>query len=281
MLRRAFILASLLPLSSGCAVALPALQHVTRQKEIQKSHAAENPKTEQARAVFRQLGGLTVGYEQSQAIHVGWIAAPTLNAIAAGSGHFAVTEGILSIDNRCLLWGIVAHELAHDQLDHPAQQLRAQMAVGALSTAAGFIPIAGALGAPLIVGLAGQAGVLAYSRSQEADADARAVEILTRANLPPWSLRYALEFLRDVSGETGGGWFASHPLTAERIASQPPIGETVAILCPGPDVRAAQVAQARSAIETWIAAETERRKKAERENIEDNEGATCRANRTC
>jgi hypothetical protein len=50
-------------------------------------------------------------------------------------------------------------------LDHPAQQLRAQVAIGTVATAAAFIPFGGGLIAPLIIGTAGQAAML-YNRSQ-------------------------------------------------------------------------------------------------------------------
>jgi len=67
----------------------------------------------------------------------------------------------------------------------------------------------------------------AFDRSQERAADARAVLLLEAAGRPRWALRYALEFLQDAYGESGG-WLSTHPMTSERIAAQPEIEQTMA-----------------------------------------------------
>jgi predicted Zn-dependent protease len=131
------------------------------------------------------------------------------------------------------------------------------------------------------VGLGGGVGVGVYSRSQEAEADAKAIDLLQRAGLPPWSLRYALEFLRDVHGETGGGWFASHPVTSERISSQPAIGTEVATQCPSAEIRAAQIAATQAALAKWKADEPARMKRLSEETRKEHEATICRGNRTC
>jgi hypothetical protein len=57
--------------------------------------------------------GTTIGY-RSDSIYVGVIDLPHLNAQAAGGGYFAITNRLLDVNNQCVLWGIVAHEVAHD-----------------------------------------------------------------------------------------------------------------------------------------------------------------------
>lgn len=274
-----------LPLT-GCAIAMPIVQHQAAQKNIARSsgHAGSQAQIAPAVETFRKLSGGVVGYQAD--IRVGWDDIPHLNARSAGGGHFALSRGLLAIapDNACLIWGVVAHELAHDMLDHPAQQLRAQVAIGTVATASAFIPFAG-LVAPIVIGTAGQAAMLGYNRSQEADADAKAVELLARAGLPIWSLRYTLEFMRDVHGESGGAWTSSHPLTGERIAGQPPIKvDEAATLCPSPEVRAAQVAATGNAVRIWVEQAAERRaamEKQAQERQRESDQETCRANRTC
>jgi Zn-dependent protease with chaperone function len=58
-----------------------------------------------------------------------------------------------------------------------------------------------------------------YSRNQEFEADAKAVEILTELgeDKPEKELSDALQVLLDKYGNFGGGFFDSHPATAERI----------------------------------------------------------------
>jgi predicted Zn-dependent protease len=128
-------------LTTGCGVLVPLAVHQARQDEIAQSHTRANSKVAAAAATFRKMG-TTVGY-RADSIYVGTVDMPHLNALSADGGYFSITNGLLEADNPCLLWGVVAHEMAHDKLDHPGQQLRAQMAVGLASTAAGSIPIAG------------------------------------------------------------------------------------------------------------------------------------------
>jgi hypothetical protein len=63
--------------------------------------------------------GTTIGY-RSDSIYVGVIDLPHLNAQAAGGGYFAITNGLLDVNNQCVLWGIVAHD--HFLLGEKADQ---------------------------------------------------------------------------------------------------------------------------------------------------------------
>jgi predicted Zn-dependent protease len=64
-------------------------------------------------------------------------------------------------------------------------------------------------------------GLRAYSRSQEEEADRRAVELLRAAGYPDWMLRYTLERLRYAGATGSGDWLSTHPAISERIAAQP------------------------------------------------------------
>lgn len=153
---------------------------------------------------------------------------------------------VVKLDNQCLAWGIVGHELAHDTLGHANARVIASMGVGVMATAAGIVPGGGA-----IVGTAGSLGLAAYSKTQETEADARAVEYLERAGKPRWALRWTLEVLRETYGDTGGGWSQSHPLTSDRIAAQPEVdwGEADQ-LC---GRKAAVISEARALLTRWNA----------------------------
>src|SRR5262249_17162488 len=54
-------------------------------------------------------------------IRVGVIEDPTINAANAGGGEFYVTTGLLQKANDEQLRGILAHEIAHDDLGHVAK----------------------------------------------------------------------------------------------------------------------------------------------------------------
>jgi len=220
----------------GCASA----QQSKLQRTIRK--AAETPvadKTGNVARLFQELA--TAGGLDPSTVYVGVQRSQSLNAAAVGNHHFLVTAGALqaaSLD-RCFIAGIIAHEIAHDILKHPESIARASDATTTasvvLGTAAGmFVP-----GAGYLVSGATTVGMKAYSRSQEAEADAMATRLLRDAGQAPWALRYSLEFLRDVSGDSQGvSWLRTHPLLPDRIAKQPPIAEDAIASCPDADTRA-------------------------------------------
>lgn len=204
--------------ASGCA----SSKQVELQEAVRK--AAKAPVAEDrgdVPAVFRDLaesGGL-----DPRTVYVALQNSDSLNAAAVGNHHFYVTRGVVVTGDRCLLTGIAAHEIAHDILRHPetiAKTSDVTSVVGTvLGTAAGaFVP-----GAGYLVQGATSLGLKAYSRNQESEADALAIKILLDAGKPEWSLRYALETLRQRTGGSSGGWLSTHPAMDERIASQPPL----------------------------------------------------------
>ena len=46
---------------------------------------------------------------------------PAINAASAGDGRYYVTTGLLNQANDDQLRGVLAHEIAHEDLGHPAQ----------------------------------------------------------------------------------------------------------------------------------------------------------------
>ncbi|HWO43059.1 MAG TPA: M48 family metallopeptidase [Candidatus Eisenbacteria bacterium] len=146
-------------------------------------------------------------------VRIGVIDDPSINAANAGGGTFYVTAGLLEKANNEQLRGIMAHEIAHEDLGHVAemQVLGAGLSVGAylleqLFPATGIItPIAGTLIAR------------GYSRGEEYEADRHAVEILRRAGHSRETLIDALTWVSRVSNSGGGGFLSTHPATQDRI----------------------------------------------------------------
>lgn len=139
---------------------------------------------------------------------------PHVNAANGGGGDFYVTTGLLQKADDDQLRAIMAHEIAHEDLGHVAkiQTLATGMDIGFVLLEQ-IVPGSGNL-----TPLAGALVTSAYSRSEETEADAHGVEILNRAGYPGKTLMAdALTWLDRTEGGSGGGFFASHPATDDRI----------------------------------------------------------------
>lgn len=136
-----------------------------------------------------------------------------INAASAGNGQFYVTTGLLRQASDDQLRGVLAHEIAHEDLGHPtkAQILGAGVGIGAALLEKVF-PGSGAV-API----AGTVVTGHYSRPMELAADRHAVKLLQRAGYSKRTMIDTLNWLMQLNGDTGGGMFASHPATSERI----------------------------------------------------------------
>ncbi|HXV49861.1 MAG TPA: M48 family metallopeptidase [Candidatus Binatia bacterium] len=138
---------------------------------------------------------------------------PQINAGSGGNGEFFVTTGLLNQATDEQLRGVLAHEVAHEDLGHPmkAQVLGTGLGLGAalleqLFPGSGTVaPIAGTL-------ITGH-----YSKPMELAADRHAVKILQRAGYSKATMINTLGWLMRRNGDSGGGIFATHPATSERI----------------------------------------------------------------
>ncbi len=147
-------------------------------------------------------------------VRVGILDDPDVNAANAGSGRFYVTTGLLEKANDDQLRGVLAHEVAHEDLGHvaKAQALGTGLNIGMIILDQ-IIPGSGAI-TPLVADL----GVMKpYSRSEEYQADAHGVDILKRAGFDGKQvMANTLTWLLQTSGPSGG-FFATHPGTEDRI----------------------------------------------------------------
>lgn len=146
-------------------------------------------------------------------VKVGIMDDPQINAANAGGDQFFVTTGLLLKANDDRLRGVLAHELSHQDLNHvaKAQVLGAGVDIGAAILNQIF-PGSGA-----ITPLAGRLVTSKYGRSEEYAADTHAVVLLRRAGYPKEMMIDTLTWLMQASGPDSGGFFATHPGTADRI----------------------------------------------------------------
>jgi predicted Zn-dependent protease len=150
---------------------------------------------------------------QPSQVKIGVLDDSHINAASAGSGEFYVTRGLLEKANDQQLSGVLAHELAHDDLGHvaKAQRLGAGLSVGMVILDQ-IIPGAGSL-API----AGQLILNKYTQREEYQADAHGAELLQRAGSSKQVMIDTLTWLTQTEGASGGGFFATHPATGDRI----------------------------------------------------------------
>jgi Zn-dependent protease with chaperone function len=215
--------------AAGCAVD-PELQAI--RPRIQRARLWTNPDLYPVFQAFNELGR-AAGIDPNE-IYVGAGGEQFLGVSGVGAQHFVISQRVLGAADRCLIWGIVAHELAHDILGHAEKRFVVQRPPPPLS-----IPI------PLFeAGALGRLVLSAYSYSQEEAADDRAVELLRKAGKPAGVMRYALEFLLGVYGDTTTDWFSSHPANFDRIARLPAVGQ--AEQCPSADQRRASIESERT-----------------------------------
>jgi Zn-dependent protease with chaperone function len=146
-------------------------------------------------------------------VKVGIMDDPHINAASAGGGEFYVTTGLLQKANDLRLAGVIAHELAHDDLGHvaKAQTLGIGLNLGIIVLDQ-IVPGSGAL-TPIAGGLIARA----YSRNEEYAADRHGVDILKRAGYPAVTMLDTLTWLGQTEGTDGGGFFATHPAMTDRI----------------------------------------------------------------
>ena len=147
-------------------------------------------------------------------IKIGLVDDDRVNAGSAGDGQYIVTTGLLRKANDQQLAGVLAHEVAHDDLGHVAKQQRLQtgLALGMVILDQ-IVP-----GSGQITPVAGTLIARAYSRREEYQADAYGAEILKRAGHSPKVMEQTLTWLMSTEGGSEGGFFSTHPATDDRIA---------------------------------------------------------------
>lgn len=168
--------------------------------------------TERVRAVMLPLLQVTDRRMHLDRIQISVIEDQGINAATSGDGRYFVTTGLLRRASDDHLRGVLAHEIAHEDLGHPAkaQLVGAGLSIGAalleqwFPGSAAIAPVAGAL-------ISNQ-----YTRPLELEADRHAVNLLQRAGYSKRTMIDTLAWLMRRTGDSGGA-LSSHPATSERI----------------------------------------------------------------
>ena len=140
------------------------------------------------------------------------------NAFALPGGLVVLTDELVEIaEDRAGVIGVLAHELGHVQLKHPARRLvRSLMALALVS----LIFDDAATFAEELAAISGSLISLAYTREFEEEADRAGKEILIGAGLSPIPLADLLRKLSDGCEENCSQlpeWLTTHPSVPSRI----------------------------------------------------------------
>jgi predicted Zn-dependent protease len=146
-------------------------------------------------------------------IRVSVVDDPAINAASAGNGQYYVTTGLLNQATDDQLRGVLAHEMAHEDLGHPAKAQVVGVGVGlGVALLEQLFP-----GSSAVTPIAGTLISGSYTRPLELQADRHAVTLLERAGYSRNTMADTLAWLMRHNGNNGGGILSTHPATSERI----------------------------------------------------------------
>jgi predicted Zn-dependent protease len=161
--------------------------------------------------------------------HVNILDTDEINAYATSGGHIFITRGLIACaDSEDALAGIIAHEIAHIQLQHGIKSIRNSRITQAVlitglsagGTAAGmnvreltdvFNESVGEVVTTMVNN--------GYSQTQEFEADSTALSLMASAGYDPQGLLTMLRVLEQNQRDTSRGFGKTHPTPAQRITN--------------------------------------------------------------
>ncbi|MDR0997658.1 MAG: M48 family metalloprotease [Treponema sp.] len=160
---------------------------------------------------------------------------PEVNALTTSGGHIFITRGFIGLaDSEDALAAIIAHEIAHIQLEHSVELINRMSLTWELTdegrraaeTASRNLPEKERI---LLFGNSVNEMIntlirKGYSRTQELEADVYAAGLLAGAGYDPRALTEILRLLQNkAAGRSPEGLNATHPSPAQRIANLQPV----------------------------------------------------------
>jgi len=160
--------------------------------------------------------------------HVAILNSNEINAFATSGGHIFVTRGLINVaKSEDALAGVIAHEIAHIQLQHSIRAIRTSRITQALMVTG--VSAAGAAAGMSVSELTDvfneSVGEIVstlvnngYSQAQEFEADNTAMRLLASAGYSPSGL---IDMLRELSAvqTASSGFGKTHPTPAQRITN--------------------------------------------------------------
>jgi predicted Zn-dependent protease len=161
--------------------------------------------------------------------HVAILDSNEINAFATSGGHIFLTRGLVSVaKTEDALAGVIAHEIAHIQLQHSIKAIKTNRLGQALVVTG--TSVAGAVSGydvkemtsifnESVGDIFGTLVNNGYSQVQEYDADAKAMSLLAEAGYNPSGLIDMLKELEKTQKGASGGFYKTHPAPDKRRAS--------------------------------------------------------------
>ncbi|MDR1748697.1 MAG: M48 family metallopeptidase [Spirochaetaceae bacterium] len=148
-----------------------------------------------------------------------------INAFATSGGHIFVTRGLLECaDSEDSLAAVLAHEVAHIQLQHSLKSIKTSRITNALAVTSVSVVGAATNTMELTAALDETVSDIVttmvnngYSKQQEYDADTYAAGLLEMSGYNPAALMRMLELLEVRQGSKNTGFGKTHPAPKDRI----------------------------------------------------------------
>lgn len=156
---------------------------------------------------------------------VGILDSPEVNAISSPGGHILVTRGLLECaKDEDALAAVIAHEVAHIQLGHSVKAIRSNRATNEMLKAldegagqsSGNAQLLRSLGVD-VDGLVNQIVSSGYSKTQEFQADKKALSLMSDAGYDPAAMQDMLALLKEKEAGQTAGFCKNHPSADSRI----------------------------------------------------------------
>jgi len=161
--------------------------------------------------------------------HVAILDSNEINAFATSGGHIFLTRRLISIaKSEDALAGVIAHEIAHIQLQHSVKAIKTSRITNALMVTGASV--AGAVSGYDVNELTSvfneSVGDIVntlvnngYSQTQEFEADAKALSLLASAGYNPSGLIEMLKELEKTQKNSSGGFNKTHPSPSRRLSA--------------------------------------------------------------
>lgn len=189
------------------------------------SHLKEHQGNQQTVAIEQALNRLSeriaahMPLPEGMQITVHYQDAPEINAYATLGANIVIYRGLLSsMPDENALAMVLAHEMAHAKLRHPARSLGRGVAIGiilsAINSGMGRNAASGALGTT------GGLSLLKFSRDQEREADAAALSAVAALYQHVGGAQDLFLVLKNASADAEAlrvNMLSTHPLSQERI----------------------------------------------------------------
>lgn len=184
---------------------------------------------EAVQAMVRRVGlaVAAVGHRPALPYEFTAVDEPEVNAFALPGGKICITRGLLSrLDSEDGMAAVLAHEVGHVTARHAVASYNRQILAGVIAVGAGIYmessdsEYRGLVGLGAVLGT--QLALAYYSREQERQADALGLDYAVKAGYSPRGMietHKVLLALQEGKVPLVERMFASHPMSAERLAT--------------------------------------------------------------